>query len=324
MKKVFVMFVCILSMFAITSCGEKEKSSPRVSLILATQDTSNNPASLGLQAFAQKLEEISGGNMTVEFITMTKYSSIPEMFEAMTTGTFDMAAAGYAEVRFSVPELGVLGYVAKDFAHLERIMESPVGQKLHNMMYDAGFIAAAPMYMGTRRVTSNRPINSVADFKGLKLRTTPTGTNFAHRMGADGIPIAWSELPKALAEGVVEAQENPLSLIESAGLYQWQTHIAYTEHSTSSTGVFLSRTKYDTFTAEQKMWYNEAIAYGVQVCNDIVFNEEATLLNKFINEYGMTVTYPNIDEIQARIVPNFEEAIAAFGEELVNEARSIE
>ncbi len=324
MKKTIRIFVFLLLVLATTSCAKKEKAPKKVTLILATQDTSNNPASLGLQAFAKRLEEISGGTMVVEFVTMTKYASVPEMFEAMTAGTFDMAAAGYTEIRFSVPEIGVLGFVLKDFEHLERVMASPLGQRLYAQMYEAGFVAAPPMYMGTRRVTSNRPINSVADFKGLKLRTTPTGTNFAHRMGSDGIPIAWSELPKALAEGVVEAQENPLSLIESAELYKWQTHIAYTEHSTSTSGVFLSRAKYDTFTAEQQMWYNEAIAYGIEVCNDIVMENEANILEKFINEYGMTVTYPDLDEIRARIEPDYNQAIELFGEELVNEARSIE
>ncbi len=330
MKKILIMTMVLLSMLAAVSCGggdsdssKKEVSKP-VTLIFATQDTPGTPTYVGFRALADKLAELSGGNMTIEFVNMTKYASVPEMFDAMVDGSFDMAAAGYTEIRFNVPEILVLGLIIKDFAHLERIMASPFGQKLNNLMYEAGIVASAPIYIGTRRVTSNIPINSVKDLKGLKLRTTPTGTNFAHTVGANGIPIAWSELPKALAEGVVEAQENPLSLIESAGLYQWQTHIAYTEHAISSSGIFLNRAKYDTLSTEQKMWYNQAVAYGIQMCNNIVYNDEATLLDKFVNEYGMTVTYPDLDEIKAVSTPNFDYIIDLFGEDFVNEARSIE
>ncbi len=328
MKKILIISMFLILTFMAVSCKEKSNSKVQknVTLVLATADQSNNPASIGLQAFAQRLSELSGGTMTVQFITMTKYSSMQEMFEFMSSGAFDMAGAGYSDVKFCVPEVDIFSYVMKDFAHFERILESPFGQKLNNLMYEAGFIASSPMYMGTRRMTSNVPINSIDDFKKITLRITPspTGTNFAERIGADYRAIAWSEVPRALADGTVNAQENPLSLIESAGLHQWQTHIAYTEHSVSAAGVFLRREKYDTFSAEQKMWYNEALNYGIQVCNDIVYENEATLLDKFINEYGMSVTYPDLNEIKALLVPDMNEAIELFGEDFVNEARSIE
>ncbi len=324
MRKIFVMLISLF-MLVVISCGDSsnQKAAKNITLIFATQDTSGNPTSLAMLTFAEKLAELSGGTMNVEFVNMTKYSSIPEMFEAMTVGTFDMAAAGYTEIRFSVPEIGILGYILKDFEHLERIMDSSFGKKLNNMMYEAGFVVSSPMYMGARRTTSNRPINSVDDFKGLKYRTTPTGTNFAAKMGTDYYPIAWSELPQALADGIVDAQDNALSLIESAELYKWQTHVAMTEHAFSCSGIFLSRAKYDTFTAEQKMWYNEAMTDCVEMCNEIVVENEATLLDKFINEYGMTVTYPDLDEIQSKLMPDANETIEAFGEELYNEAISV-
>ncbi len=315
MKKVFITVLVFLAL-ATTSCGDSKassKSTEKITLNFVTQDDTESPTYIGYRAFANKLSEISGGTMTVEFMQMTKFGSTQEMVETMLNGTFDIASAGYTDMKFAAPEVETIGFVLKDFDHLTRIMDSEVGRELHAAMNEAGVIASSPWYVGTRRTTSNRPINSVADFKGLRMRTTPTGTNFATRMGADVYPIAFAELPQALAEGRVDAQENPMSIIEASKLYQWQDHIAITDHATSVTGVFLSKPKYDTFTAEQKMWYNEAIQYGAETCTEIVRSNEATLLDKFVNEYGMTVTYPSRDEIKALMAYSQDELLNNFG-----------
>lgn len=328
-KKILIISTFLILTFTAISCagGEKTtKAAKNVTLTFATGDQSNSPATQGAKAFAEKLAELSGETMTVEFVNMTKYSSLQEMFDFMSSGAFDMVGSGYADIGYSVPEVFIFGYIVKDFDHFQRIMDSPFGRKLSSLMYEGGFIVSPPMYIGTRRMTSNIPINSATDFKKITLRITPSpaGTNFAEKIGADYRAVAWSEVAKALADGTVDAQENPMSLIESAEIYKYQTHLAYTEHSVSAAGFFLRRATYDTFSSDQKMWYNEAIAYGVEACNEIVRKDEATLLDKFINEYGMTVTYPDLDEIQALIAPDINEAIERFGANFVEEARSIE
>ncbi len=327
MKKITILISTILLLMTITSCGDSKaspKSTEKITLNFVTQDDTESPTYAGYRAFAEKLSELSGGTMTVEFMQMTKFGSTKEMIDTMLNGTFDIVSAGYTDMRYAVPELGILGNTMKDFDHLVRIMDSKFGGELYAKMNDAGVIASSPWYMGTRRTTSNRPINSVADFKGLKMRTTPTGTNFATRMGADVYPIAFAELPQALAEGVVDAQENPMSIIEASKLYQWQNYIAFTEHAISTTGVFLSKPVYDSFTAEQKMWYNEAIQYGAETCTEIVRENEATLLDKFVNEYGMTATYPDREEILNLLLISREELVELFGEENVTTVETIE
>ncbi len=330
MKKKFIMLVMMaLVCFAISCDGSNKKvqrnASENVTLIFATQDNQQSPAYDGYRAFATKLSELSGGTMTVEFVQMTKYSSVQDMLDAMFSGTFDIASAGYSNLDYTIPDLFILSQILRDFEHLSKILESPFGKRLQAQFYDVGVVVSSPWYMGTRRTTSNTPINELADFKKLKMRTVPSeaGKVFATHMGTEVIPLSFAELPNALKDGRVNAQENPLSIIEASKFYEDQKYIAMTEHAISSTGIFLNKAKYDTFTPEQKMCYNTAIIYGGEVASDIVAQNEANLLDKLVTEYGMTVTYPDLAELRAAMEPHYDTLREIYGS-VVDELLSIE
>ncbi len=87
-------------------------------------------------------------------------------------------------------------------------------------------------YYGTRHTTSNKPIKSCADMKGLKIRVpdVPAYLAMPRACGANTTPIAFAEVYLALQNGTVEAQENPLTTIEAKKFYEVQKHIVLTGH----------------------------------------------------------------------------------------------
>lgn len=321
MKKIFFTAILLLSAILTTSCADKNsnkvssKSEEKITLIFATQDTPDSPSFTGYQAFADKIYELSNGTMVVEFTQMIKFSGVEEMLNCLVSEEFDLAAAGYTNLDYLIHDLFILSQAVKDFDHFMRILDSPFGRKLQKQFYEVGVVASAPWYMGSRHMTSNTPINELADFKKIKMRTVPTeaGQVFASHMGAEIVPLNFPELYDALKNGTVDAQENPLSTIEAAKLYEHQKYIAMTKHTISITAVFLSREKYDTFTIEQKAWYNEAIMHGGEVTSQIIIENEANLLDKLVSEYGMTVTYPNLDELHKAMQPHYDSLIEKYG-----------
>ena len=85
-------------------------------------------------------------------------------------------------------------------------------------------------YYGARHTSSNKPIKTCADLKGLKIRVpdVPAYLAMPRACGANTAPIAFAEVYLALQNGTVEAQENPLTTIEAKKFYEVQKHIALT------------------------------------------------------------------------------------------------
>lgn len=321
MKNIIAIFM--LSVTIITSCSNGKQNSTeqiidQIELSIVTQNLSGSPYNKGFTAFANKLKELSGGTITVDISQLMDFGTIDDMFSAVMTGQIDMTALGYSDKSDLIPELLIASeaYVIRDYKHLLQVLASDYGDRMEEKYNELNIHVSSVWYGGLRQVTSNKPIRSLADFKGLLFRAAPVETSiaFAENMGAIAMPIRFSELYNALEKSEVEAQENPLSIIEARKLYQVQQCLALTDHIVGTVAIFINKEKYESFTDEQKAWYNEAIEYGKEVCNVIIYREEAILLDKFQSEYAMTITTPNKDELKKAMISRYDELETKFGE----------
>lgn len=321
MKKVLVF---LFSIILFISCSTDDKQSGE-SMVLSfgTQENPGHPLYVGYEAFAEKLAELSGGTMNVELFPSSQLGTSKEMFDQVMTGELDMATAGYPDMSYIIPELILVGqvYVVRDYSHLLKIIDSDYGKMINQEFESLGVHVAGVWYSGMRQTTSSRPLNSIDDFKGLKLRTPQVASliTFTEAVGASASPIAFSELYLALQTGQVEAQENPLSTIESQKIYEVQDYLAITDHFLASAAIFINSDKYRSFTDEQKGWFNEAVKYGGEVSKSIFDEEEEDLLDKFQNEYDITITYPDLEPFKDAMLPYYEELEKEYGEGSITE-----
>lgn len=317
MKKILIMSTLLLLTCIAISCGQKEKAPKKIVLSFVSQDIPGNPTYAGHLAAQEKLLEISGGMMSIEFVQMTKHGSLSEMIDICIDddGIFDITFMGYTILDYAIDDLFILSQVARDYEQFLRILESPFGKGLEAQFAEVGVVASPPWYYGMRRTTSNTPINKVADFKNLKMRTLPTEASeaFPKCMGAEIVHVDFQFLAEALSSREVDAQENPVSVIEAAKLYEHQKYLAMTEHEISCSTYLINKTRYDAFTEEQRKWYDEAIEYGRQVSTELVLKNETELLEKFVNEYGMIITTPDLDEIHQAMKPYYDELEERYG-----------
>ncbi len=287
-------------------------------LQLLTQDAQTSPTYQGALAFAEKLAELSSGTMGVNFNKASNITQIPNIIEPVVSGRFDIVILGYANLYYAIPELELIAqaYVVRDYNHFVKILESDYGKKINKAFNEMGLTPSGLWYVGTRHTTSNKPIRSLEDFKNIRLRTPPLESIivFAQSMGAAAMPISFSQLYDALSLQYVDAQENPLAVIEATKIYEVQKYIAMTSHCVSASTLFINKNKYDSFSEEQAAWYDEAIEYGRQVCVNLATEQESYLLDKFQNEYKMIVTYPDTNELQSMMKPRYEELEKLYGE----------
>ncbi len=334
MKKIIIAFLISLTTILSVSCNGnaslkiKKGSQSEYKLQLITQNIETEPVYKGALAFANKLEELSGGTMTVEFTKVENIREMQRLIEPVISGEFDIVIVGYSTLAYAIPELEIIAqaYVVTDYQNYIKTLDYDYGNKMDKEIAKLGLIPSEIWFLGTRHVTSNNPINSLQDFRGLRLRTPPTDANiaFAESMGAIAIPTSLSEIYNVIDSKFVQAQENPLSTIEAHKLYKVQEYLAITGHSIAASSLFINKNTYNSFSTQQEAWYNEAVEHGRKVCYNIVSREEIYLLEKFEKEYGMTITYPDRSALREAMHSHYDKLEEKFGKDSVYSLVAIE
>lgn len=193
--------------------------------------------------FKKEVETASKGKISVEVHHVGSLGKVRETMEMVRMGTLETALGGVANFQRNVPELGitVLPYLWKDLKRQFEVLEGAPGKELEKRMLAAGFYSLGFWDNGFRHVSNSRkPIQTVDDLKGLKIRTlpTPVHTGFFKNCGAAPTPMDFTELFEALRSGVVDAQENPPSMTYTARFYEVQKFYSLTGH-VNEVGCFI-------------------------------------------------------------------------------------
>ena len=119
-----------------------------------------------------------------------------------------MAMTGYPDMSYIIPDLKLIGapYVISNYDHLKAVLKGPYGQKMDAKFLEKGIRVADVWYEGARHTTANKPIQSISDLKGLKMRTpnVPFLIEYARAVGATPAPVAFAEVYLALTSGQEE------------------------------------------------------------------------------------------------------------------------
>ncbi|MCA0961979.1 TRAP transporter substrate-binding protein [Salipiger bermudensis] len=251
----------------------------------------------GAQAdwFAEALGESSGGDITVQVFPNSQLGKLQELAEAVSLGT----------IAFSHNTAGALGslyqpfaaldtpYLYRDVDHLMQVtdVDSPVMQELNE-----GLIAAANVrviyahYFGRRNLTCNKAVMSPEDLAGTKIRAVPFPiyTTAVEGMGAVAVPVDWSEVPTALATGVVQGQENPVNVVLNVKLYEVQSHLMLTGHMSNAEVVVMNEDTWQGMSGVEQDAVREAAQQTREKATAAILDNEETETQQ-LRDLGMTV-----------------------------------
>lgn len=285
-------------------------------LTFGMQDNEASNVFKGAQAFAEKLAAVSGGAMTVKLFPSAQLGDFKAMVAQVQAGELDMVMTGYPDMSYVIPELKLVGapYVVRDFPHLKQIIAGPWGQEMQAKFQAQGIHLIDVWYYGTRHTTANKPINSMADLQGLRMRTpnVPFLIAYARNIGATPAPVAFQEVYLALQTKQVDAQENPLPTIEAMKFYEVQNAIALTGHFVASSAIQIGTATWEKLSAQERGWVEEAVRAGGAVSDALTFEAEAKLIDTFRGR-GLTVTQPDTAPFRAAMKPYYEELEKEFG-----------
>ncbi|TNF17937.1 MAG: DctP family TRAP transporter solute-binding subunit [Rhodobacteraceae bacterium] len=293
-------------------------------LTLGMQDNEASNVYKGAQEFASRLEDLSGGELTVNLFPSSTLGDFKSMVAQLQAGELDMVITGYPDMSYIIPELNLVGapYVADDFDHLKKIIAGDWGQEMSAKFEEKGVHLLDVWYYGTRQTTANRAVESIEDMAGLRLRTpnVPFLIAYAENVGATPAPVAFAEVYLALQTNQVDAQENPLPTIEAMKFYEVQSHVAMTNHFVASAAVQISDDLWDGLSDDEKGWINEAVAAGGEMNNSLTKQAEEDLIATF-EERGLTITRPDLAPFRAAMQPYYDTLEEQFGEGAIARVR---
>jgi len=183
------------------------------------------------------------------------------------TGSLEMVLASPAPITGIVPELGVLDlpFLFDNAVEARRVLDGKIGDWFGAKMMNAGLVNLAWMESGFRHTTSSkRPITKWEDFQGIKLRVmqSPIYIDTFKEMGANAVPMAFSEVYSALEMKAVDGQENPVNNIENMKFYEVQKYLTLTRHAYSPTLVLFSKKVWDTLSTQEQTTLRECALQG--------------------------------------------------------------
>lgn len=223
------------SMAALWASPSRAQGS-KVSLKVGGQFADSHPSSKAMEAACAEIRRLSNGRIDIQFFPSAQLGSDAAMLTQVRSGVLDMMTASGISMQVVSPIAGISGmaFAFSDYAHVWQAMDGDLGASIRAGLDKVG-IYAFPKILdsGYRNITtSNHPINSIDDLKGMKMRVppSPVWVSLFTALGSSPTSITINELYSALQTKIVDGQENPLTIIELGKYYEVQKFCSITEH----------------------------------------------------------------------------------------------
>ncbi|MBP0616137.1 TRAP transporter substrate-binding protein [Jiella mangrovi] len=266
-----------------------------------------------MAAYMKKtLEEKSDGRIAVQIFDSGQLGQDPAVISELAFGTIDMMISTTSNAAEQVPEYGIftMPYLFSGMdGILDKIGPGTKVQEHFEKIYEdrgLGMRLLALGASGTRNLaTTDKPVNTLADLKGMRMRTPPSPMDSEtwSALGMLPVTIAWGELYAALQTGVVSAMESSLPGYSGAKLYEVAPYLALTQHTLQINHISISDVTWNKLPEDlQKLVQQTAIeANTLGVQKAIQYDSE--LVKSLQADHGVKVTHPDTAAFRAKLEP---------------------
>lgn len=216
--------------------------------------------------FAEQVAKNSGGKMKIRAIAAAALGPDTQMQQALIGGAQEMMVGSTATLVGITKEMALWDtpFLFSTAKEADTILDGPIGQKVMDKLQEKGLVGLTYWENGFRNLTnSKRPISKLEDLDGVKLRVMQNEVylDSFKLMGANAIPLPFSELFSALETKTVDGQENPYNTILSSKFYEVQKYLSVTNHVYSPWIMTVSKKWWDQLSKdEQKVLRDAALA----------------------------------------------------------------
>ncbi len=271
--------------------------------VLPSGAVTEHHLTLGVNKFAEMVFKRTDGQIkVVTYPGMQLGGSEEEYVEDVKMGVLEMTAVAAGPFSRIAPtsQIAALPFLFKDFAHVDRVMQGEIGDMLLAEAESAGIKALAFGEDGFRWIhNSKRPINSIEDVRGLKIRvqSAPIYSAIMKAIGASGVTVPWGEVYTAIQTGVVDGADNDARSGISIHLQEVTKYLAVVPVSYSFQVLLMNLDKWNSLSPR----IQEIILDAARESRMIDRNYTRWQLESALEEVeraGMVVTRPDLGPFQ--------------------------
>ncbi|MCP5538028.1 MAG: TRAP transporter substrate-binding protein [Akkermansiaceae bacterium] len=294
------------------SQGQGGGGTPRRKLQIAHSLAVDHPVHKGIEHFAKRLKELSGGRITCDIYPSEQLGNEVVCLERLQSGSLDFTKVSTAPVSNFVPVMGVfsLPYLFDDEEHYWRTLDNEIGATLLERVStkasgeSSGLVGLCYFDGGSRNFYSKEPITKPSDLQGKTIRVMrdPVAIAMIEAMGGNPTPMAFGELYSALQQGNVQAAENnPPSFVQSRHLEVCK-HFTF-DHHTRIPDIFLASSQlWSKLSDQEKEWVRTAAKEASALQRKLWQTGTAQALETMVSE-GVTIHRPALKPFQDAAAP---------------------
>jgi TRAP-type transport system periplasmic protein len=209
------------------------------------------------KVFADEVEKLSGGKMKIRAIGAAALGSDIQMQQALIGGAQEMMVGSTATLVGISKEMALWDtpFLFNNAKEADIVLDGPIGEKVKAKLSDNGMVGLVYWENGFRNLTNNkRPVAKLEDLDGVKLRVMQNTVflDSFKTLGANAVPLPFSELFTALETKTVDGQENPYNTILSSKFYEVQKYLTVTNHVYSPWIVTVSKKYWDGLSKDEQ------------------------------------------------------------------------
>lgn len=258
--KVVNIVVCIFVIVLFTAYIEKDQTEvevPEFVFSYAENQAENYPTTLGGHKFAELVEERTDGRIKIIVQSEGVLGSEKEVVKQVQFGGVDFARVSLAQLAELIPILNVLQmpYLYTGSKHMWKVLDGEIGDHFLNMLDGVDIVALSWYDAGARNFyNSVRPINSLEDMKGLKIRVQESEmmAEMVEALGAIAVPMAYDQVYSALQRGIIDGAENNWPSYESTGHHEVAKYHTIDQHTRVPEIQICSQATWDKLSLEDQ------------------------------------------------------------------------
>jgi len=271
--------------------------------------------------FQDLVAERTEGAVNIELYPNASLGDERTLLEGMQIGTVDMGVITNGPVANFVEEMAVfeLPFLFPSPQAAYDVLDGPIGQELLDKLSEVNLKGLAYAERGFRNLTnSERPVNAPEDMEGLRIRVmeNPVYVDTFRALGANAIPMAWTEALTAMQQGTIDGQENPVNVIHSFKLYETQDYMTLSRHTYAPAIFVMGMPVWNKLPEAAQAVVVQAAQEAAEHERRVNAEMESEQLAE-LREAGMQINdTPDIEAFQAAVVPVYAKYGEKFGDYL--------
>ena len=261
------------------------------------------------------LKQRSNGKMSIKVFAQGSLGSEKDAIEQTKIGALSMVRVNSAAMN-NICEATIvptMPFLFRSTEHMRHVLDGPLGDDILKSCEKNGFIGLAWYDSGSRSLyTTKRPIRTLADAKGMKIRVQQSDlwVSLMEAMHANATPMPWGEVYTGLKTGLVDGAENNWPSYESSRQFEVAKYYSLTEHSMAPEMLMFSKVAWDRLSKEDQAMVRQAAKDSVPYMRKL-WDEREQKSRKLVEASGVQIIQVDKASFQAAMKPVYDRFITS-------------